>query len=73
MFEIPTWVTRIDTTEKLIVYLKFIGREDLVTKFETQGYLHLCEIINIPINCGWLYDCKSDDVIDFIDFGKEAP
>lgn len=73
MFAIPTWIKQIDTAEKLIVFLRFIGREDLVAKFETQGYLHLGEIIKTHIDCGWLYDCKSDDFIDFIDFGKEAP
>lgn len=75
MFMIPTWVKQLDTTDKLITYLMFIGREDLIAKFETQGYLQLGEIFETPIGklVGWLYDCESDNFIDFTDFGKEAP
>lgn len=75
MFEIPVWLKQLDSSEKLIAFLKFVGREDLVMKFETQGFLYASEILEAPRQntADWSYDSEPDDYIDFIDFGKEGP
>ena len=69
---VPEWFYQLDTNEKLIAFLKFIGREDLVTKFETYGYLYASELLNAD-EPQWVEDwntnmVKSDNVIDFINF-----
>lgn len=69
---IPEWVYQLDTTEKLITFLKFFGRDDLVSKLKTEGYLYLNELLNAD-KPKWIKDwnpdmVKLEDVIDFINF-----
>lgn len=71
MCMIPTWIYQRGNVEKVIAYLRFVGREDLIVKFETQGFLYLSEIFETPIDGNWSRDCKSDDYVDFLDFGRE--
>ena len=65
MFMMPTWYKELDSDEKLIAFLRFIGREDLVIKFETEGFLYISEVLEVPIADDWSSICKSDDRIDF--------
>ena len=60
MFAIPTWCKELDSDEKLIAFLRFIGREDLVIKFKTQGILYLSEVLEVPFD-DWSSVCKSDE------------
>lgn len=46
----PIWCKELDSDEKLIAFLRFIRREDLVIKFETQGILYLSEVLEVPID-----------------------
>lgn len=62
MFVMSTWCKELDSDEKLIAFLRFIGREDLVIKFETQGNLYLSEVLEVPIDDDdWSSVCKSDE------------
>lgn len=61
------------TEEDLITYLRFIGREDLATKFKTQGFLYLSEVLETSIDGNWSDGCEPNLRIDCIDFGKGAP
>lgn len=70
---LPEWVYQLDTTEKLITFLEFFGRDDLVIKFKTKGYLYADELLNAG-KPKWVKDwscdmVKLEDVVDFIDFG----
>ena len=56
----PIWCKELDSDEKLIAFLRFIGREDLVIKFETEGFLYLSEVLEVPIDDDWSSICKSD-------------
>ena len=58
---IPTWRKELDSDEKLIAFLRFIGREDLVVKFKTEGILYLSEVLEVPIDYDWSSVCKSDE------------
>ena len=58
---LPTWYKELDSDEKLIAFLRFIGREDLVIKFETEGFLYLSEVLEVPIDDDWSSVCKSDE------------
>ena len=60
MFAMPTWCKELDSEEKLIAFLRFIGREDLVVKFETEGFLYLSEVLEVSIDNDWSSICKSD-------------
>ena len=60
MFAMPTWCKELDSEEKLIAFLRFTGREDLVIKFETEGFLYLSEVLEVPIYDDWSSVCKSD-------------
>ena len=60
MFAMPTWCKELDSEEKLIAFLRFTGREDLVIKFETEGFLYLSEVLEVPIDDDWSSICKSD-------------
>ena len=65
---IPRWIYDLDTDEKLIACLNFIGREDLAEKYKKQGYLYVSEVINtspIPYQ-PWI---SNDDNYEYIDFG----
>ena len=53
MFAMPTWCKELDSEEKLIAFLRFIGREDLVIKFETEGFLYLSEVLEVSIDDDW--------------------
>lgn len=75
---LPKWVYQLDTTEKLIAYLEFFGRDDLVSKLKTKGYLYLDELLNAG-KPQWIKDwnpdmVKLEDVVDFINFdiGEES-
>ena len=57
---IPIWCKELDSDEKLIAFLRFIGREDLVIKFETEGFLYLSEVLEVSIDDDWSSICKSD-------------
>ena len=57
---IPIWCKELDSDEKLIAFLRFIGREDLVVKFKTEGILYLSEVLEVPIDDDWSSVCKSD-------------
>jgi hypothetical protein len=73
MFVMPLWVKQLDTVEKLNAFLRFIRREDLITKLDTQGFLCLSDLLEALNQVdNYLIVCASDDSIDFIDFGKEA-
>ena len=61
MFMMPIWCKELDSDEKLIAFLRFIGREDLVIKFETEGFLYLSEVLEVPIDDDWSSVCKSDE------------
>ena len=61
----PTWYKELDSDEKLIAFLRFIGREDLVTKFETEGFLYISEVLEVLTTDNWSSVCKSDEHIDF--------
>ena len=61
----PTWYKELDSDEKLIAFLRFIGREDLVVKFKTEGFLYISEVLEVPIADDWSSVCKSDDHIYF--------
>lgn len=69
---LPEWIYRLDTTEKLIAYLKFVGRDDLVSKLKTTGYLYANELLNADKPQwikDWNYDMvKLEDAVDFINF-----
>ena len=72
---IPEWVYQLDTTEKLIAFLKFFGRDDLVSKLKTEGYLYLNELLNAD-KPKWIKDwnldmVKLEDVVDFINFDSK--
>ena len=73
-YELPEWIYQLNTNEKLIAFLKFIGRDDLITKFETEGYLYASELLNTDepqLVEGWNIDMvKTEDTIDFINFGS---
>ena len=56
----PTWWKQPDNDEKLIAFLRFIGREDLVVKFKTEGIIYLSEVLEVPIDDDWSSVCKSD-------------
>ena len=60
MFAMPTWCKELDSEEKLIAFLRFTGREDLVIKFETEGFLYLSEVLEVSIDDDWSSVCKSD-------------
>ena len=60
MFAMPTWRKELDSEEKLIAFLRFTGREDLVIKFETEGFLYLSEVLEVSIDDDWSSICKSD-------------
>ena len=45
----PTWYKELDSDKKLIAFLRFIGREDLVVKFKTEGFLYISEVLEVPI------------------------
>lgn len=60
MFAMPTWCKELDSEEKLIAFLRFTGREDLVIKFETEGFLYLSEVLEVSIDDDWSSICKSD-------------
>ena len=60
MFAMPTWCKELDSEEKLIAFLRFTGREDLVIKFETEGFLYLSEVLEVSIDDYWSSICKSD-------------
>ena len=60
MFMMPTWCKELDSDEKLIAFLRFIGREDLVVKFRTEGILYLSEVLEVPID-DWSSVCISDE------------
>ena len=60
MFAMPTWCKELDSEEKLIAFLRFTGREDLVIKFETESFLYLSEVFEVPIDDDWSSVCKSD-------------
>ena len=52
--------------------MEFFGRDDLVSKLKTDGYLYLDELLNAD-KPKWIKDWNSDmvkieDVIDFMDF-----
>ncbi len=71
---LPEWIYQLDTTEKLIAYLKFCGREDLINKFKTEGCLYLDELLNAFEPEQWIEDWNYDSVnlrdnVNFIDFG----
>ena len=70
---IPEWIYQLDTNEKLIAFLKFIGKDDLITKFKTDGYLYVGELLNTNeprLVESWNIDmAKTEDAIDFMDFG----
>lgn len=75
---LPKWVYQLDTTEKLIAFLDFFGRDDLVSKLKTEGYLYLDELLNAD-KPKWIKDwnpdmAKLEDVVDFINFdiGEES-
>ena len=57
----PTWYKELDSDEKLIAFLRFIGREDLVVKFKTEGFLYLSEVLDVSIDDDWSSICKSDE------------
>lgn len=57
----PIWCKELDSDEKLIAFLRFIGREDLVIKFKAQGILYLSEVLEVPIDDDWSSVCKSDE------------
>ena len=61
MFAMPTWCKELDSEEKLIAFLRFIGREDLVVKFKTEGILYLSEVLGVRIDDDWFSVCKSDE------------
>ena len=61
MFMMPTWYKELDSDEKLIAFLRFIGREDLVVKFKTEGFLYLSEVLDVSIDDDWSSICKSDE------------
>ena len=61
MFAMPTWCKELDSEEKLIAFLRFTGREDLVIKFETEGFLYLSEVLEVSIDDVWSSICKSDE------------
>ena len=56
----PTWYKELDSDEKLIAFLRFIGREDLVVKFKTEGFLYISEVLEVLIDDDWSSVCKSD-------------
>lgn len=69
---LPEWVYQLDTTEKLIAFLEFFGRDDLVNKLKTEGRLYLDELLNTD-KPQWVKDwspdmVKFEDIVDFIDF-----
>lgn len=70
---LPEWVYQLDTNEKLIEFLKIVGRDDLISKFKTEGYLYANELINADKPRwveNWNIDMvKTEDTIDFMDFG----
>lgn len=71
---LPDWIYHLDTTEKLIAYLEFCGREDLINKFKTEGRLYLYELLNAFEPEQWIEDWNYDSVnlrdnVNFIDFG----
>lgn len=75
---LPEWVYQLDTNEKLIEFLKFVGRDDLISKFKTEGYLYANELINAD-EPRWVENwnpdmVKFEDIVDFIDFdiGEES-
>ena len=61
----PIWCKELDSDEKLIAFLRFIRREDLVIKFETEGFLYLSEVLEVLTTDNWSRVCKSDEHIDF--------
>lgn len=70
---LPEWVYQLDTTEKLIAFLEFFGRDDLVSKLKTEGYLYLDELLNAD-KPQWVKDWSSPDMVkfeDFIDFDNK--
>lgn len=75
---LPEWVYQLDTTEKLIAFLEFFGRDDLVSKLKTNGYLYLDQLLNAD-KPQWIKDwshdmVKLEDAVDFINFdiGEES-
>ena len=56
----PTWYKELDSDEKLIAFLRFIGSEDLVIKVETEGFLYLSEVLEVLTTDTWSRACKSD-------------
>lgn len=72
---IPEWVYQLDTTEKRIAFLEFFGRDDLVSKLKTEGYLYLDELLNAD-KPKWIKDwnpdmVKLEDVVNFINFDSK--
>lgn len=73
MYIAPEWFRRLGTYEAMIAYLKLTGREDLLSKLETEGFLYVNEVFETPHAADWSYEFKSEDWIDFDNLQKRGP